>query len=134
MAGASTAENRAPLPVSVMSLEGSLVVSLHAALDDEQLARLQRELLGRVVSERSRHVVIDVAALDVVDSFAAHTLGDLAQMARLHGAHTVVVGISPDIALTLVRLAAPGLSVATALDLGDGLSRLPEPATSWRRP
>jgi rsbT antagonist protein RsbS len=108
-----------------MSMEGSLIVSLHAALDDEQLARLQRELLGRVVSERSRHVVIDVAALDVVDSFAAHTLGGLAHMARLHGAHTVVVGISPDIALALVRLPGPGLSVATALDLGDALESLP---------
>jgi rsbT antagonist protein RsbS len=73
--------------------------------------------------------VIDVAALDVLDSFAAQTLGDLAHMARLHGAHTVVVGISPDIALALVRLAAPGLAVATALDLGDGLRNLP----AWSR-
>ena len=74
--GAATA----PLPASILSQGPNLIVSIHAALDDEQLMRLQRDLLERVGRERSRGILIDVAALDVLDSFAARTLGDLAPL------------------------------------------------------
>jgi rsbT antagonist protein RsbS len=112
---------QAPLPASILSQGPNLIVSIHAALDDEQLTRLQRDLLERVGRQRSRGVLIDVAALDVLDSFAARTLGDLAYVARLRGAQTVVVGISPDIAMALVRLAVHMPLVQTALDLEEGL-------------
>ena len=75
-----------------------MIVSIHAALDDEQLVRLQRELPEQVGRDRSRGILVDVAALDVLDSFAARTLADLAYMAQLRGARTVVVGIAPDVA------------------------------------
>ena len=99
-------------------------MSIHAALDDEQLTRLQRDLLDRVGRERSRGILIDVAALDVLDSFAARTLGDLAYMARLRGAQTVVVGIAPEVAMALVRLAVHMPFMQTALDLEEGLQWL----------
>jgi rsbT antagonist protein RsbS len=81
--------------------------------------------LERVAEQGVHDVLIDVAALDVLDSFAARTLEDFADMARLRGARTVVVGISPDVAMALVRLSASMPPVMTALDLGDGLSALP---------
>jgi rsbT antagonist protein RsbS len=115
---------RAPLPASILSQGSNLIVSIHAALDDEQLVRLQRELLERVGRDRSRGILIDVAALDVLDSFAARTLADLAYMAQLRGARTVVVGITPDVAMTLVRLGVRIPLTQTALDLEEGLEWL----------
>ena len=115
---------RAPLPASILSQGPNLIVSIHTALDDEQLVRLQRELLERVGRDRSRGILIDVAALDVLDSFAARTLADLAYMAQLRGARTVVVGIAPDIAMTLVRLGVRIPLTQTALDLEEGLEWL----------
>jgi rsbT antagonist protein RsbS len=113
-----------PLPASILSQGPNLIVSIHAALDDEQLSRLQRDLLDRVGRNRSRGILIDVAALDVLDSFAARTLGELAYMARLRGARTVVVGIAPEVALALVRLAVNLPLTQTALDLEEGLAWL----------
>ena len=114
----------APLPASILAQGPNLIVSIHAALDDEQLLRLQRDLLERVGRDRSRGILIDVAALDVLDSFAARTLADLAYMAQLRGARTVVVGIGPDVAMTLVRLGVRIPLTQTALDLEEGLEWL----------
>jgi len=115
-----------PLPASILSQGANLIVSIHTALDDEQLTRLQRDLLERVGRQRARGILIDVAAIDVLDSFAARTLGDLAYMARLRGAQTVVVGIAPELAMALVRLAVHMPLVHTALDLEEGLQCLPQ--------
>jgi rsbT antagonist protein RsbS len=114
----------APLPASILSQGPNLIVSIHAALDDEQLTRLQRDLLERVGQDRARGILIDVAALDVLDSFAARTLSDLAYMAQLRGARTVVVGIGPEVAMALVRLAVRMPLAQTALDLEEGLEWL----------
>jgi rsbT antagonist protein RsbS len=119
-----TTAPRAPLPASILSQGPNLIVSIHAALDDEQLLWLQRDLLERVGRDRSRGIVIDVAALDVLDSFAARTLADLAYMAQLRGARTVVVGIAPDVAMTLVHLGVSIPLTQTALDLEEGLAWL----------
>ena len=115
---------RVPLPASILKQGPNLIVSIHAALDDQQLERLQRDLLERVGRDRSRGILIDVAALDVLDSFAARTLADLAYMAQLRGARTVVVGIAPDVAMTLVRLGVRIPLTQTALDLEEGLEWL----------
>ena len=115
---------RAPLPASILSQGPNLIVSIHAALDDDQLVRLQRDLLERVGRDRSSGILIDVAALDVLDSFAARTLADLAYMAQLRGARTVVVGIAPEVAMTLVRLGVRIPLTQTALDLEEGLEWL----------
>jgi rsbT antagonist protein RsbS len=101
-----------------------LIASIQDALSDEDLAQLQQELVARVGQYRSRGVIIDVTALDVMDSFASRTLRDLAHTIKLRGAETVIVGVQPDVAFSMVRL---GLSLAgadTALDLEDGLALL----------
>jgi rsbT antagonist protein RsbS len=113
-----------PLRVSILRQGGHLVASIHTALDDGQLMRFQRELLDEIGRYRAHGVVIDVAALDVLDSFACHTLRALAQVARLRGADTVVVGIQPDVALAMARLGTTLHPVLTALDLEEGLALL----------
>jgi rsbT antagonist protein RsbS len=119
----------APLPASILAQGANLIVSIHTALDDEQLTRLQRDLLERVGRTRARGILLDVAALDVLDSFAARTLGDLAYMARLRGARTVIVGIAPELAIALVRMGMHMPLAETALDLEEGLAWLATPAT-----
>jgi rsbT antagonist protein RsbS len=113
-----------PLLVSILRQGDHLLASIHSALDDAEMVRFQETLIERIGQERSRGVLIDVAALDVLDSFGARTLGRLAEMARLRGAETVVVGVSPEIAFTLVRLGMRIPNVHTALDLEQGLELL----------
>jgi rsbT antagonist protein RsbS len=113
-----------PLRVSILTQGSYLIASIHTALDDGQLHRFRTDLLELIGQRRSRGVIIDVAALDVIDSFACHTLRTLAQVARLRGAETIVVGIQPDIALAMVRLGTTLHPVRTALDLEEGLAHL----------
>jgi rsbT antagonist protein RsbS len=113
-----------PLRVSILAQAGYLIASIHTALDDSQLLRFRNDLLQRIGHDRARGVIIDVAALDVIDSFACHTLRSIAQVARLRGADTVVVGIKPEVALTMVQLGASLEPIRTALDLEEGLEQL----------
>jgi len=112
-----------PLRVSILSQGSYLIASIHTALDDGQLLRFQRDLIERIGSQRARGVVIDVAALDVLDSFGSRTLRDIARMSRLRGAETVIVGIAPELAVSMVRLGLQ-LEMPTALDLEEGLAYL----------
>jgi rsbT antagonist protein RsbS len=116
-----------PLRVSILTQGPYLIASIHTALDDSQLTRFQHDLIERIGAQRARGVIIDVAALDVLDSFGSHTLRKIAEMARLRGAVTVIVGIQPDVALAMVRLGMGTGSVATALDLEEGLAFLNRP-------
>ena len=113
-----------PLLVSILRQGDYLLASINAALDDGEMLRFQEALVERIGRDRSRGVIIDVAALDVLDSYGAHTLGVLADMARLRGAETVIVGVSPEIAFTMVRLGMSIANVHTALDLEQGLQVL----------
>jgi rsbT antagonist protein RsbS len=124
MLDVSDDEAPGPLLASILRQGTYLIVSIHTALDDGQLLRLQRNLMEEIGLQRSRGILIDVAALDVLDSFGARTLRDLAQMARLRGAETVVVGINPDVAFAMVRLGMVLDRVHTALDLEEGLTAL----------
>jgi rsbT antagonist protein RsbS len=112
-----------PLRVSILSQGSYLIASIHTALDDGQLVRFQRDLVDRIGSRRARGVVIDVGALDVLDSFGSRTLRDIARMSRLRGAETVIVGIAPELAMSMVRLGLH-LELPTALDLEEGLAYL----------
>jgi rsbT antagonist protein RsbS len=113
-----------PRLFSIMRQGPYLIASVHTALDDSQLVRFQQDLVERIGADRARGVIIDVAALDVLDSFGTRTLRDMAEMARLRGAVTVVVGIQPDVAFTMVELGMDTGSVLTALDLEEGLEDL----------
>jgi rsbT antagonist protein RsbS len=113
-----------PALVSILRQGSYLIASIHTALDDSQMVRFQNDLVDRIGTGRARGVIIDVAALDVLDSFGSRTLRNIAEMARLRGALTVVVGIQPDVAYAMVALGMGTGTVATALDLEEGLAYL----------
>ncbi|CAN5634148.1 STAS domain-containing protein [soil metagenome] len=113
-----------PALVSILRQGSYLIASIHTALDDSEMIRFQADLIEQIGRCRSRGVVIDVAALDVLDSFGSRTLRNIAEMARLRGALTVIVGIQPDVALAMVMLGMGTGSVDTALDLEEGLAHL----------
>jgi rsbT antagonist protein RsbS len=113
-----------PALVSILRQGDNLIASIHTALDDSEMVRFQRDLVDQIGQHRSRGVIIDVAALDVLDSFGCRTLRAIAEMARLRGAETVIVGIQPDVAFSMVELGLGTGSVHTALDLEEGLEYL----------
>lgn len=123
--------NNGPALVSILRQGDTLVASVNTALDDSEMLRFQADLVRQIGEHRARGVIIDVAALDVLDSFGSRTLRGIAEMARLRGAVTVVVGIQPDVAYAMVRLGMDMGSIATALDLEEGLAHL---ARVRRRP
>jgi rsbT antagonist protein RsbS len=124
MSSPDPAAPREPPKVSILSQAAYLIVSIHTALDDTQLVRLQHDLLEQVGERRARGVVIDVSALDVLDSFATRTLTSMAHAAQLKGAETVVVGIAPEVAIAMVQLSLQLRFARTALDLEEGIELL----------
>jgi rsbT antagonist protein RsbS len=117
--------------VSILRQGDFLIASIHTALDDKELLRFQKDLVDQIGSCRACGVVIDIAALDVLDSFASLSLRNLAQMAQLRGASTVIVGIQPEVAFAVVQLRME-LDVYTALDLEEGLAYLEEVTSGSR--
>lgn len=101
-----------------------LIVALGADLSDESVMDFQSHLAERVASAQARGVVIDVSALDVVDSFMARVLNDSARMLRLLGTEVVVCGIQPAVAMTLVEMGSRLVNVATSFTLERALQRL----------
>jgi len=126
-----------PKLVSIQRQGAFLIASIHTALDDTEMVRFQTDLIAEIGKHRSRGVIIDVAALDVLDSFGSRTLRTIAEMARLRGAVTVIVGIQPDVAFAMVSLGMGTGTVRTALDLEEGLAYLeglhPRGSTGTRR-
>ncbi len=118
--------------VSIQRQGNFLIASIHTALDDEELLRFQHDVVAQIGKHRSRGVIIDVAALDVMDSFGSRSLRDLAHASRLRGAETVIVGIQPDVAFAIVQLGM-SLDVHTALDLEEGLEFLEQLTTGSLR-
>ena len=118
------------MAVPILKQGPYLIATIQSALTDTDLVQLRDALVGKVGSYRSRGVIVDVTALDVLDSFASRTLRDLAHMIRLRGAETVIVGIQPEVAFTMVRLGLTLEGVATALDLEEGLFYLDQKLSS----
>jgi len=110
--------------VSILRQGSYLIASIHEALNDREIVQFQQDLVEQIGTHRARGIIIDVAALDVLDSFGSRTLLNLAHAARLRGAETVIVGIQPDVALAMVELGMRTGPVATALDLEEGLDLL----------
>ena len=93
-------------------------------MHDQLALTLQDELTSRVVRDRARGVLIDISALDVVDSFIGRMLGNIAAMSRILDAETVVVGMQPSVAITLVELGLSLPGIRTALNVDRGMELL----------
>jgi rsbT antagonist protein RsbS len=112
------------MAIPILKQGDVLIASLQAAPTDQELIQLKDELAERIGRLRSSGVVIDVSALDVMDSFATRTLRGIAQATKLRGADTVVVGIQPEVAFAMVQLGLTLDGIATALDLEEGCEQL----------
>jgi rsbT antagonist protein RsbS len=110
--------------VPILKQRDYLIASVQSALSDPDLLHLRDDLAEDVGRHRSRGAVIDVALLDVIDSFATRTLRAVAHMLRLRGAETVIVGIQPEVAFAMVQLGLTFEGIGTALDLEEGLAYL----------
>jgi len=110
--------------VPILKQGDVLIATFQAALSDADLNQLRSGLVHQVVRFRSKGVIVDVTAMDVMDSFASRTLREIAHMIRLRGAETIIVGIQPEVAFAMVQLGLTLEGVATALDLEEGLDYL----------
>jgi rsbT antagonist protein RsbS len=114
--------------VPILKQGGTLIASIQSALSDDDLLRLRDDLGAQTGRFRSCGAVVDVTALDVIDSFSLRTLRSIADMLRLRGARTVIVGIQPEVALAMVQMGLSMGRITTALDLEEGLAVLGEAA------
>jgi rsbT antagonist protein RsbS len=112
------------MSVPILKQGDYLIASVQAALTDSEVLKLRDDLAEQVGTHRSRGIVIDLTALDVVDSFVARSLRTIALTARLRGAGTVIVGIQPEVAVAMVQFQLNLEPLRTALDLEEGLEVL----------
>jgi rsbT antagonist protein RsbS len=107
--------------VAILRQRDYLIATIQGDLSDEEILALRDELADRVGRYRAQAIIVDVTALDVIDSFVARSLRALALTARLRGARTVVVGIQPDVAIAMVQFRLDLEPLVSALDLDEAL-------------
>jgi rsbT antagonist protein RsbS len=119
--------------IPILKMGRFLLVSIQVDMDDQTALSLQDDLTGRIVKDRARAVLVDISALDVVDSFIGRMLANTAAMARILDAETVVVGMQPSVAITLVELGLSLKGVRSALNVERGMELLRSSATEFER-
>jgi rsbT antagonist protein RsbS len=110
--------------VAILRQGDYLVASIQSDLTDSQVVQLRDDLTERVGEHRVRGIIVDVGALDVIDSFVARSLRSIAVSAKLRGAETVVVGIQPDVAIAMVQFSLNLEPLRATLDLDEALMLL----------
>jgi rsbT antagonist protein RsbS len=110
--------------IPILRIGRLLLVTIQVDMHDRLALTLQDDLTARIVSDKARGVLIDISALDIVDSFIGRMLGNIAAMARILDAETVVVGMQPSVAITLVELGLSLPGIRTALNVDRGMELL----------
>jgi rsbT antagonist protein RsbS len=110
--------------IPILKMGEFLLVTIQIDMHDRLALTLQDDLTGQIVKHRSHGVLIDISALEIVDSFIGRMLASIASMAHLLDAETVVVGMQPAVAITLVELGLPMRGIRTALDVEKGMTAL----------
>jgi|SRR6185312_11347648 len=108
--------------IPILKIGDCLLVSIQVDMHDRLALALQDDLTAKIVESRARGVMIDISALEVVDSFIGRMLNNIAAMSRVLDAVTVVVGMQPAVAITLVELGLALTGVKTALNVDKGLA------------
>ena len=111
--------------IPVLRVGYTLLATIHIELRDAIAEAFQEDVLATIEKSGARGLVIDISGLDMVDSYVARVLADTARMAKLMGTETVIVGIRPEVAATLVRMGYSMTGVRTALNVDEGLTLLP---------
>ena len=110
--------------IPILRMGEFLLVSIQVDMHDQLAITLQDDLTRMIVQSRAQGVLIDISALEVVDSFMGRMLGEIAGMSRILDAQTVVVGMQPAVAITLVELGLSLKGVRTALNINQGMELL----------
>ena len=118
--------------IPILKVGEALLVSIQVDMHDQLALQLQDDLTDRIVKTHARGVLIDISALEIVDSFIGRMLGNIAAMSRVLDAATVVVGMRPAVAITLVELGLQLPGVRTALNVERGLDLLKESLSDFR--
>lgn len=110
--------------IPILKMNNLLLVTIQGDMHDRLAMNLQEDLTNRIVKDRAKGVMIDISALDLVDSFIGRMINNIAAMAKILDAHTVLVGMQPAVAMTLVELGLTLQGVKTALNVERGMSML----------
>lgn len=110
--------------IPILQMGSFLLVTIQVDMHDRLALTLQDDLTNRIVKTGARGVLIDISSLEIVDSFIGRILGDIASMSRILDAQTVVVGMQPAVAITLVELGLSLTGVRTALNVEQGMAML----------
>ena len=112
--------------IPILRMGRFLLVTIQVDMHDQLALQLQEDLTTRIVAVHARGVLLDISSLEVVDSFIGRMISNIAAMARVLDAQTVVVGMQPAVAITLVELGLSLEGVRTALDVERGMALLNE--------
>lgn len=110
--------------IPILPFENILVASIQVDLTDHDVLQFQQDVLQKVDETDAEGLVIDITALDVVDSFMARVINDTAQMTHVVGAKVVLCGMQPSVALTLTEMGRQLVGVETALNLNHGVAKV----------
>lgn len=110
--------------IPILRIEDSLLTSIQIPLHDKLALEFQQDLMDSIERARAKGLIVDISAIDVVDSFITRILAEIAKMSALMGVKTVIVGMRPEIALTLVDFGIELDGIETALNLERGLEKL----------
>jgi rsbT antagonist protein RsbS len=112
--------------IPILKMGPFLLVTVQVDLYDRLALNLESDLVNMIRKYSSKGVLIDISAVNIVDSFMGRILGNIAQMSKILDAQTVVVGMQPAVAITLIELGLPMTGVHTALNVEKGMERLQE--------
>ena len=112
------------MKIPILRLKNILLTSIQVDLTDQDALDFQSDVLARVSETEAKGLLIDITALDVVDSFMARVLNETAKMVQVLGAQVVICGMQPDVALTLVEMGREIIGVRTALNLDQGMDSI----------
>ena len=108
--------------IPILRMGDCLLVTIQVDMHDRLAITLQDDIMSRIADTRARGLIVDISALEVVDSFIGRVLGNIAGMARILDTQTVVVGMRPAVAITLVELGLSLPGVITALNVERGMN------------
>lgn len=120
--------------IPILKMGHFLLVTVQVDLYDRLALGLESDLVAMVNKHESKGVLIDISSVNIVDSFMGRILGNIAQMSRILDAHTVVVGMQPAVAITLIELGLPMTGVHTALNVEKGMELLREKLIQTEEP
>jgi rsbT antagonist protein RsbS len=110
--------------IPILKMGDYLLITIQVDMHDKLALTLQNDLTEQIVQHKSKGILIDISALEIVDSFIGRMLGIIASMSRLLDAETVVVGMQPAVAITLVELGLSMKGIRTALNVEKGMTVL----------